>query len=128
MQITRREFGIVVAGSLTMACSQIKSSTSPSVVNQLQPLPEITNPDNGTKAILRKSGYATADAKLTDFLRSIGYTLEINSLGFVSAVNAEVLPYGWMFCVQNNPFGSAATAEDLKSGELWAMYQKQSKG
>lgn len=134
--MTRRNFVMVGLGGITAACNKnVAVPTEPTLPyttgptpTQLQPLNEIINPQNGTKATLRNSGYSTADAKLTDFLRSAGYTLEVNTVGFVTAVKGVTLPYGWMFCVQNNPFGSAATAVQIKPGQLWASYEKRSLG
>ncbi|HYE22021.1 MAG TPA: hypothetical protein VD998_00345 [Verrucomicrobiae bacterium] len=144
MQVTRRECVVtLVAAGLSAACGSNEESitpTSPSSTSlppqptSTQPLNVVTAP-NGTRATLRYYGYTTRDNMLlVDAMRANGLNPRPDPNSTSSLItmlgNDNSKPeWGWMFYIENQFFGQeASTVRIANRGQLWAAYEKLSRG
>lgn len=113
-------------GLITASCERAASPAAPGSA-WLTPLSQIVNPDpkNASRATLRHYGYAPGDGlKLVDYFRSLGYELTITSAGLVTSFKSVRFERGWMFAIENSPFGQTAGRATINQGQLWGAYEK----
>ena len=141
MNCSRREVLCLPLAPLLTAfvasCSRESSLITPTPVlptlpptdNKAQPFPQITVPGGGS-AVLKYYGYANQDEPLLDALNRGNFSPRESRQypGLIDSLIGYSPTWGWLFYVRNGFFGTAVGQEPLKTGSLWAVYEKQTKG